>query len=212
MPHRKPAIAAAIALSLGLGLSACGGATTAMANRSLYSVNQPVVETRTYILDLTAGSGGLPLPEQNRLAGWFEAMDVGYGDRIALDGLVLSDRVRGDVAEIVGRHGLRLDDAAVVTAGDIAPGSVRVTLSRAGAGVPGCPGLTGQPGSATSASYGCAINGNLAAMVADPRDLLEGAKDTGDTVVMSSNKAIATYREQPTTGEGGLTQVGTSEE
>jgi len=213
MPHRNRAFAAAIALSLGLALSACGSATTATtANRSLNSVHQPVVETSTYALDLAAGNGGLPLPEQHRLAGWFEAMEIGHGDRIAIDGLGLGDAVRADIAAIAGHRGVLLSDAAPITAGGIAAGSVRVTITRSTAHVPGCASWNDRPGSGTSASYGCATNSNLAAMVADPRHLLEGAGDTGATAVMTSTKAIKTYREQPTTGAGGLPQVNTSED
>jgi pilus assembly protein CpaD len=211
MFHHRPAIAAAIALSLGLGLSGCGGATTTMANRSLYSVNQPVVETRTYALDLAAGNGSLPLPERQRLAEWFEALDIGYGDRITVEGFGLSDSIRAEIAAIAARHGSVMSDAAPVSAGGIAAGSVRVTVSRASAAVPGCPDWTGNPGSATSNGYGCAINGNLAAMIADPQHLLDGATNTGNTVAMTSNEAIASYREQPTTGASGLSEVASQE-
>jgi pilus assembly protein CpaD len=49
--------------------------------------------------------------------------------------------------------------------------------------------------------FGCAINSNFAAMVADPEHLLHGAEGTGETVVMSSTKAIESYREQAPTGK-----------
>ena len=41
-------------------------------------------------------------------------------------------------------------------------------------------------------------------MVADPEDLITGQKGTGETVVTTSTKAIASYREQAPTGDGGL--------
>ncbi len=69
MPIRsKSAAAAAIALSLGLALSACGDTPN---NRSLYSTKQPVVERSNFTIDLASGAGGLPVPEQQRLAEWF---------------------------------------------------------------------------------------------------------------------------------------------
>lgn len=211
MVHRNPALAAAIALALGLGLSACGGQP---ANRTLYSVKQPVVETSTYALDLVAGAGGLPGIEQRRLAEWFEALELGYGDRIALHGNAPSDAVRKDVAAIAGSRGLLLSDATPVTPSAIAPGSVRVAITRSHAHVPGCPDWSdrfgGTLGNRAGANYGCATNGNIAAMMADPAHLIEGVKGTGETVVMTSNKAIESYREQSTTGAGGLRQVDTS--
>ena len=83
MPIRsRSALAAVFALSLGLGVSGCGDLPN---NRTLYSVKQPVVERSNFTLDLTAGAGGLAVPEQHRLADWFKTMDLGYGDRVAID-------------------------------------------------------------------------------------------------------------------------------
>ena len=209
MPIRSnSAIAAAITLSLGLALSACGDTPN---NRTLYSVKQPVVESNDYSIDLAAGAGGLIVPEQQRLAEWFESMKLRYGDRVAIDGAIASDAVRDDVAAIAARHGMLLSEGAPITAGYVDPGKIRVVVSRSRAHVPGCPDWSDRFASnlenATADGYGCSINGNLAAMIADPRHLLEGAEGTGETVIMSSSKAIETYREQKPTGSGGLPQV-----
>ena len=209
MPIRsKSAVAAALALSLGFGLSACGDTPN---NRSLYSVKQPVVERNHYTLDVATGAGGLTLPEQQRLAEWFDAMNLRYGDRIAIDGAVDNDAVREDVAAIAGRYGLLLSEGAPITNGYVDPGTVRVVVTRTRAQVPGCPDWSDKFASnldnSTSDDYGCAVNSNLAAMVADPEHLLHGAEGTGETVVMSSTKAIRTYREQEPTGKGGLPEV-----
>ncbi|NOU03953.1 MAG: pilus assembly protein CpaD, partial [Novosphingobium sp.] len=50
---------------------------------------------------------------------------------------------------------------------------------------------------------------NLAAMVADPEHLLKGATGNGSTTVMSSTKAIDSYRKAPPTGENGIKQTST---
>ena len=214
MQYRNRASAAAIALTLAPALAACGGATTgAAANRSLYSVHQPIVATSTFALDLaTAGGGGLSQPEQERLAGWLDTMRLAYGDRLTVEGPGLTPAARADVAAIAGRHGIIPSEAAPVSAGGIAPGSVRVTLTRSTAEVRDCPDWSGRPGGGTRAGYGCATNANLAAMISDPEHLLHGATDTGNTQVMTSNKAIDAYRNGPTTGAAGLSQVGTSKE
>ena len=209
MPIRsKSAVAAAIALSLGFGLSACGDTPN---NRSLNSVKQPVVERSNYALDLAAGAGGLTVPEQQRLAEWFETMNVRYGDRVSIDGTVASDAVREDVAAIAARHGLLLSEGAPVTNGYVDPGMVRVVVTRTRAYVPGCPDWTDRMASnldnSTSDGFGCAVNSNLAAMVADPEHLLHGAEGSSETVVMSSTKAIQTYRAADPTGKAGLPAV-----
>jgi pilus assembly protein CpaD len=187
------------ALALPLLLAACGSTGGGPSNATLYSVHQPVVERHDFTLDLVAGAGGLSVPEQARLADWFEAMDVGYGDRIAIDDPVNSPATREDVAALAGRHSLLLAEGAPVTEGHVAPGRVRVVVTRSSATVPGCPdwnnGLRTSLGNRTSPGYGCAINSNLAAMVADPEHLLEGAHGNGETMVSTSTRAIEAYRE-----------------
>ncbi len=193
-------VPAALALSLGLTLAGCGGMAT---NRSLESVHQPVVEKTNYVLDLTTGPGGLSLPEQRRLAGWFEAMNLRYGDKIFVDDPLASGSTRAAVEAVAARFGMLLNDGTPVTQGYVNAGTARIIVVRASASVPGCPdwrsGSDTNFANATSKGYGCAVNGNLAAMVADPEHLVHGATGTGETVVMSSNKAIDAYRERTAT-------------
>ena len=214
----------ALLLSAGLVLAGCGGLPT---NRSLDSVNQPVVERTNYTLDVSTGAGGLSLPEQRRLAGWFEAMNLKYGDRIAIDDPLGSHATKAAVEALASRYGLLLSDRAPVTPGYLDAGTARIVITRSTAHVPGCPDWRGgsdfNPQNATSPNYGCATDstpaaasstrtGNLAALVADPEDLIRGKDHTGETVVMSSTKAISTYRQAPPSGAGGqLKEVGSKE-
>ena len=93
------------------------------------------------------------------------------------------------------------------------PGTVRVVITRSLAQVPGCPDWSDKFASnlenATSDGFGCAVNSNFAAMVADPEHLLRGAEGTGETVVMSSTKAIQSYRDQEPSGNTDLSSVST---
>lgn len=200
----------AIAIAAGLALSGCGGMPT---NRSLYSTNQPVVERNNYTFDVATGGGGLTYMEQRRLAGWFEAMELRYGDRIAVDDPLQSSSTRAAVEALASRYGILLSETAPATPGYINAGTARVVLTRSTASVPNCPNWSKKSDvnlmNATSSNYGCATNGNLAAMVADPEDLVRGATATGNTVVMSANKAIQTYREKPATGAQDLKQNAT---
>jgi pilus assembly protein CpaD len=204
----------AAALGLAAALSACatpGGEAIS----GLESVNQPVVERNSYTLDLLAGASGLAVPEQARLTEWFEMLNIGYGDRIAIDDPLASAAVREDVAALAGRHGLLIASGAPITVGFVDPGHVRVVVTRSRAYVPNCPNWSddgaGNLTNATSPGFGCAINGNLAAMVANPEHLLEGAAGSGDTVVMSSNRAIQSFREATPTGANGLREVSSQE-
>lgn len=202
--------AGALAISLGLSLAACGGKPR---NASLYSTKQAVVERTNYTLDVHAGPGGLPISEQQRLADWFETVDLRYGDRVAIDGPSAGGATREAIANLAARHGILLSEGAPVTVGHVAPGSVRVVVTRSIAEVPGCPDWSAKSDmnytNATHPNYGCAVNSNMAAMVANPEDLISGQTGTGETVVMSSSKAISSYREKAPTGEGGLPAAGT---
>lgn len=205
-PSFSQAARTALALSLGLSVAACGGLPE---NRMLESVHQPVIQRNSYVFDAaTLPSGGLSVPEQRRLAGWFEAMDLRYGDRVSIDDPLQSGATRTAVEAVAARYGMLLSDIAPVTTGEIPPGSVRVVVNRTTAEVPGCPDWSGKsdanPRNATYANYGCATNSNLAAMVADKEHLVRGARGNGETVVMSSSKAIESFRDQPPSGKAGL--------
>ena len=204
----RPA-AAALLLAASATVAGCvGGVST---NRSLYSEKQPVVERQTYVFDVATTGSGVPFSEQQRLLDWFDAMDLGHGDKVSVDTAAASLSAREDLMALAMREGIIMGDAAPVTEGAVAPGIARVVVSRTVASVPGCPDWSADsdanPNNATSPGYGCAVNGNLAAMVADPEDLLRGQRGTGETVVMSSTKAINSYREQEPTGNGGLPET-----
>lgn len=205
----KRAAASALAISLGMALSACGTMTAGENNMTLYSQNQPVVERSNFALDLATSGAGLSVPEQARLADWFETLDLGYGDRVAVDDPVGSPATRNAVAAVASRFGILLADTAPVTEGYVNPGNVRVVVTRSMAHVPGCPIWDDEygfeRGNQTSSGYGCAVNTNIAAMVANPEDLLEGQHGTGETVIMTSNRAINAYRNAAPTGGGGTT-------
>lgn len=193
----RRALPGAFALSLSLALTACGGMGT---NRTLESVHQPVVEKTNYVFDLTTGPGGLELSEQRRLSGWFDAMALHYGDRIYIDDPLASPATRGAVEAVASKYGILLSDGAPVTQGYVNAGTARVVVVRATASVPGCPDWSDKSdanfANAASKGFGCAVNGNLAAMVADPQHLIKGANGTGETVVMTSTKAIDAFREK----------------
>ncbi len=202
----------ATALALGLGLAGCGGMPT---NTSLYSVKQPVVERSNMTFDVAVTPGGLSITEQQRLTGWFETLNLRYGDRIAIDNPTQNPAVANAVRDLASRYGLMIADAAPITPGYIEPGQARIVITRASAAVPGCPDWSAKSDmnytNGISPNFGCAVNSNLAAMVADPQDLLEGKKGSGETVIATSNKAISTYREMEPTGKAGLKQESTSQ-
>jgi pilus assembly protein CpaD len=201
----KHTVLSVAALALGLPLAGCAGLPT---NTSMYSEHEPVVERVKYTIDLATGNGGLPYSEQERLAGWFENLKLRYGDTISLEDAMQSPDTRAAVEAIAGHYGMTLADGASTSVGFVEAGTTRVVVTRSKAVVHGCPDWKAHsdanPSNALSPNYGCAINSNLAAMVANPEHLLKGDDSLGDTTIMSSNKAITSYRTKAPTGAGEL--------
>jgi pilus assembly protein CpaD len=183
-------------------LSGCG-----TYNGGMESLHQPVVQRTDYALDLTATHTSLAPGESERLAGWLRAMRPGYGDRVALDDGAGGSTGRDQVAAEAGRYGLMLSDSAPVTAGAIAPGTVRVVVTRMSASVPSCPDFSRvyEPDyqASTTSNFGCATNKNLAAMIANPADLVRGEPGLGTADPVQINKAIKAFRDAAPTGGGG---------
>lgn len=207
--HRslKSRIALPLMAALVLPLAACQSAGEI--NRSMDSVHQPVVSRTDYVFDLQPNSAGeLPPYEMGRLDGWFSSIGLGYGDRVAIDDPYGNPGVRHSVAQMLGRYGLLLADTAPATAGAGQAGTVRVIVSRSTASVPGCPDWRStqesNPTGTTSSNYGCAINSNLAAMVANPQDLVLGQPGAVSTAPTTATRAIKTYQEKAPTGAGDL--------
>jgi pilus assembly protein CpaD len=195
--------------ALALVLSACGGTV----NRGMESVHQPIVQRTDYVLDVATSGYGLQPGEKERLDGWFRSIGLSFGDRVAVDDPTGSGVARADVVELLSRRGMSLSGGSPVT-GPLPDGSVRVVVSRATASVPGCPDWSRKASpelvGSTMSNYGCASNAVLAAMVADPLDLIEGRApgEVSDTDI--STRAINTYRTAVPTGTRGLKTETTS--
>jgi len=196
-------VSTALIAALGLSVTACGSTT---ANRSVYSERQPVVSKSNFVLDLSAGNGGLSTAEQNRLAGWFDAIELGYGDRVSIDdpGYSTGASAKAAVESIVAGYGLLISETAPVTDGYVPAGQLRVVVTRTSASVPGCPDFSHRSHTdfqaRTSANYGCGTNSTLAAMVADPEDLVRGQNAEGEDQTRAS-KAIRAYRDKKVGGQ-----------
>ena len=103
--------------------------------------------------------------------------------------LILGALLAASAGQAKENFGLESPNQPVVT-----PGSARV---------PNCPNWTTSnldSAALNDSNYGCAINSNLAAMVADPMDLIHGKADlTTDTE--NNARAIKAWREAPATSK-----------
>ena len=198
---------------LASALAGCGHVAKDEPSRGVSAVNVPVVTRADYIFDLASPDGSLPASESARLDAWFRSLELGYGDTIYVDGGAYSGAARDDVARAAGRYGLLVSDGAPVTAGSIVPGNVRVVVSRTRASVPNCPNWSerSQPNLANRSmpNSGCAVNSNLAAMIANPQDLVFGRDSSGVGDNRTATKAIQSYRSAIPTGTQGLKDIST---
>jgi pilus assembly protein CpaD len=198
-------IAALSASALVLGACSSTGGTV---NRGVESVKQPVVSRTDYIFDAQSTGNGLAPGEAGRVAGWMDSMKLRYGDHVSIDAANAAPVARRQIASIASRYGILLDDRAPITNAPLTAGTVRVVISRTSASVPGCPDYS-RDGSAeyqgsTTSNFGCATNANLAAMVANPLDLVRGQPGADSFVDnQASDRAVSAYRKATPTGGGG---------
>jgi pilus assembly protein CpaD len=186
-PQRRMTMKANIIMTAALAftLAGCGTIGATGQNTSMYSINQPVVERTNYAIDINLDSyAGISSSENARVTDWFDALKLGFGDRIAVDfgNGGRNAAVSQDLVDIAAKHGMMVQDTAPVTVGDIVPGTARIVVTRSTANVPNCPNWTKTTeanfNSSNHPNYGCAVNSNLAAMVADPEDLVRGRTST----------------------------------
>ena len=187
-------------VALGSLLAACNAPDNLQAGLSATHV--PVVGQATYVFDAVAPSGTLPSSEMDQLDAWFASLNMNYGDQVFVDGF--DGTARGQVASVAGQYGLLVSDGAPVTPGLVAPGTVRVVVSRYEANVPGCPQWN-KPSNPNFnndmlSNYGCGVNSALAAQIANPRDLIHGRAGAAAGDGATAAKAINMYRNWPLTG------------
>ncbi len=199
-----------ILIALSSALAACATPGKDQPDRGVASVNVPVVTTADYVFDAAAPGGALAQGEADRLSGWFQGLGLGYGDTVYVDG-GYAPAARAQVASIAGRFGMLVTAGAPATQGMVGPGAVRVVVARRRAEVPGCPNWS-RPAAPDFANrsmsnYGCAVNTNIAAMVANPEDLLHGREGAGVTDTWIASRAIEMYRSTPPSGAKGLQDV-----
>jgi pilus assembly protein CpaD len=200
-------------IALGTALAGCQTpGTPDNAAKGLAAVNVPVVTSQDYVFDAAAPGGTLAPGEADRLNGWFQGLGLGYGDTVFVDG-GYAPAARNQIASVAGRYGMLVTPGAPITAGAVKPGAVRVVVARRRAEVPGCPNWSkpSQPDwdNKTMSNFGCAVNANIAAMIANPEDLLRGREGPAAVDAVTAARAVDMYRKKAPTGAGELKGITT---
>lgn len=197
-----------LTLAGSIGLLALTAGCAGTGQPGLETVHQPVVSQADYVLDLAVSGTRLAGDEAQRFAGWADNLRLGYGDRVSIeDAGGDAPGAYRQIAEIVGRHGLLIGPATSIPRAPLAPATIRVVVTRARAIVPGCPDWSSDVGpdwsGETASNHGCAINRNLAAMVANPVDLVHGTEGPASADPAIATRAIDAMRKAQPTGNGG---------
>lgn len=201
----KPHVAPLLAMAAVLAGCASEPSQPLQAERTTEMPNaiEVSVSHRTLAVHFDAGETA-PKPKDvaalNVLLG---AGDIVSGDEVRIEraASVIADARARALAGALARQGLRTTIAAPGGAPD---GELRLLIEHAVATVPRCPNWTKPPGNdfenTLHSDFGCAIAIDLAAMVADPRDLVEGrplAPVVGDAAIWPMNRYRTGRPEKP---------------
>lgn len=195
------AAAAAAALAVSLGLSGCASAPAQpmMPERTSEAPNAIDVALIEHSLTIHFSPGEeTPRAGQvSALGGMLASGAIGPGDKIRIErgaGALAEARARA-LASVLSREGL---NPVVSAPGGGGEGELRLVVEHAVASVPGCPNWSKPPAddfaNTMHSNYGCAAALDLAAMIADPRDLVEGRR-MGPQVGDPAEFALHNYRQ-----------------
>ena len=139
-----------------------------------------IVVSETTFAHTVRYQAGVDEPDAAQITGLNDFLvgnDVERGDRIVIERAASpTDDMRASIlADALARKGLL---PAMSEAASVPPGELHLVIHRYVASAPGCPNWTKPPGNdfdnTMHSDFGCATAANLAAMVADPHDLLIG--------------------------------------
>lgn len=178
-----------------------------------YEATPKTVDAQQYTYgtdaNFAAGDAILPREEEQRLAHYIERMAIGKYDEVTLvafNDAAPSNLIERRLAAVQGLlkrqnvpvHGVQWSDGfAAETPENGDAGRIRILVDRYLITLPGCPDWTKSPTGSfdnqVHSNWGCATATNLGAMLAEPRDLIQGRANTytdGNYAV----KSIQRYR------------------
>jgi pilus assembly protein CpaD len=175
-------ITLASAAFITLALAACGG-SPAPVNSGLSPTRIPTVSVDQVTHNLYFANNRISGPEEAALMAFLRTVGPRFADRISIEDAnpENADERVAALTKILGRMGVGV--AAVKRGADLSPGAARIVVSRASVTPDQCPDWNDETlityKGAASSNYGCATRSNLARMVADPTDMLEGRPLSG---------------------------------
>lgn len=183
-----------------LALAGCAGGTY---NPTVSTQKVATITTSQLAYDVRFGpDNALTEAQAKALADYLAAIRVGYADQISVDDPRSHGRAerRAAIVAVAAKFGLLVEETGPLTPAMLKPGVTRIVINRSHAEVRNCPDWSrpSHPETefSTMSNYGCAVQGNLAAMTADPTDLLAGKPYSGSDGNTTA-KAITNFRAAP---------------
>lgn len=197
-----------IGLSL---LAACGGDNSSWTGREVEKRNTVSVVKLTHDVNFDPDETTISERERTRLSRFISDIGPTYGDVITIEVDSAEQAHWGVVAGELKDLGLRVNSAATNNGGTPAEGAARVVVTRHIVNPPRCPDWR-KPAypdykNTTSSNFGCATATNLGAMIANPRDLVEGQEFSGPDAERASS-AVRRYQDDEVKQPKSLTKAG----
>jgi pilus assembly protein CpaD len=194
----RPAIGAALAAT-ALALAACASNPAALVPAGSPETPKPIAVSLVKLNhDIAFEDGGLA--PGARQAADLETFLTSSGDtgRDHVYVLASATSLDGERADaLVARLGAKGVSASAIRDSSLPAGVLRVTIERYVASAPDCPDWSrvawANFNNLTSSNFGCATSADLAAMVADPHDLI-GGRTMGPVVGDPATFPIERYR------------------
>lgn len=171
-------------LVIALPVAGCAPRTSAWSPSEAPRENKVTLVRLSHIVVFGAGEELLSRVESDRLAAFLAREGIGYGDRVVLVGGDSDPAIRQQyaVVQALARAGVRASPGGPIEGMPVAPGSVRILVSRYVVTPPSCNNWSKDPRddflNAPGSQFGCSTARNLGLMIADPADLVTG-RDPG---------------------------------
>ena len=152
--------------------------------------------TRAHTVPFASSSSAPDATEVAKLNDFLARSDAAPGKQILIERAIgpLDDKRTSRLLAAFARQGLK---PTVNWASDVPPNEMRVVIENYVATAPNCPNWSKAPGNdfanTMHSDFGCSTASNLAAMVADPRDL-EAGRTMGPASGDQALSAIHQYR------------------
>jgi pilus assembly protein CpaD len=204
MSFEHPSVAARVAIVAGILLIAgCAQDNPVLTAPAPLSAQPPPKQIQVQLaafdhdIYFARGAKTLTSAQAAGLAHFLRSNGIGEGDSVTVEGSGAAALGGAREAGVLGQLRRLGIDAAAGTDTRLAADAVRVHADHAVATAPSCPDWSkpeaDEPDNATSSNLGCATEANLAAMIANPADLVKPkGNNTADGFVLA--RGVELYR------------------